>query len=245
MIGEYSLTAGGFHADAWLPAAAAVAAAAGALALRRRYDRVLAAEADIAPPAVAEGWRQRWRDDLPEAAAAVVLALLVASTAPLASPEMPWAAGLLGWALLALALIDRRHGILPDALTLPLLLGGLAFNWRLEGALPADSAIGAAAGYAGFALVRALYGRLREREGLGLGDVKLLGAAGAWLGWAALPAVVGLAAVAALATVLAARLLSDGEDAATALAADREIRFGPFLCLAVWVVFLYRDAGFC
>ena len=240
-MSEYGLAAGGFHAAACL-AAASVAAAAGALALRHRYDRILAAEAGAAAPAAGR-WR-RWRDDVPEAAASLVVALLVAATAPLASPEMPWAAGLLGWTLLALALIDRRHGILPDALTLPLLLGGLAFNWRLEEALPADSAIGAAAGYAGFVLIRALYGRLRGREGLGLGDAKLLAAAGAWLGWAALPAVVGLAAVAALATVLAARLLSGGEGAAAALAPDREIRFGPFLCLAVWVVFLYRDAWF-
>jgi leader peptidase (prepilin peptidase) / N-methyltransferase len=240
MIGEHGLTAGGFHAGASL-AAASVAAAAGALALRRLYDRILASEAGEAAPAA--GQQRPWRDDLPEAAAAIVVALFVASTAPLASPEMPWAAGLLGWALLALALIDRRHGILPDALTLPLLLAGIAFNWRLEGAPPADSAFGAAAGYAGFALVRAIYGRLRGREGLGLGDAKLLGAAGAWLGWAALPAVVGLAAMAALATVLAGRLLLPG-DGRAALAPDKEIRFGPFLCLAVWAVFLYRDAGF-
>ncbi len=39
---------------------------------------------------------------------------------------LAWAASLYGWGLLALAVIDQRHFILPDALTPPLAVAGLA-----------------------------------------------------------------------------------------------------------------------
>ena len=58
--------------------------------------------------------------------------------------------------------------------------------------------IGGVLGFAAFFLIAWLYRQLREREGLGLGDAKLLAGAGAWLGWAALPSVVLLAACTAL-----------------------------------------------
>src|SRR5262249_28336885 len=112
----------------------------------------------------------------------------------------------LGWALLALAWIDLRRWLLPDALTLPLIALGLAAAaldlWDL-----ADRAAAALLGYAAFRAIGWAYERFRGREGLGQGDAKLLGAAGAWLGIAALPQVVLLAAAAALAAaaVLALR----------------------------------------
>ena len=45
----------------------------------------------------------------------------------------------------------------------------------------------------------ALYRRLRGREGIGLGDVKLAGVAGVWLDWPTIPVAVEIAALAALA----------------------------------------------
>jgi leader peptidase (prepilin peptidase)/N-methyltransferase len=85
----------------------------------------------------------------------------------------------------------------------------------------------------GFALIAWLYRRLRGREGLGLGDAKLLGAGGAWLGWQALPSVVALGAAIALALALA------GAAAGGKLSATTRIAFGPYLALAIWVVWLY------
>src|SRR5258706_494199 len=66
------------------------------------------------------------------------------------------------------------------------------------------------------------------------GDAKLLGAAGAWIGAAALPLTVCLAASCALIAVLVARRF------AWRLERDGAVPFGPFLCLAVWIVFLTR-----
>jgi leader peptidase (prepilin peptidase)/N-methyltransferase len=161
-------------------------------------------------------------------------ALAVAVSAALVlSGWLLWASLALGWTLLALAAIDLRHYLLPDALTLPLIPAGLGLAYLIEpGKLP-DHATGAAAGLIGFVVIAWLYRRLRRREGLGLGDAKLLAAGGAWLGWQALPSVVALAAVVALALALAGAL------AGGKLGATTKIAFGPHLALAIWLVWLY------
>lgn len=161
-------------------------------------------------------------------------ALAVALSATLVlSGWLLWASLALGWTLLALAAIDLRHYLLPDALTLPLIAAGLAVAWLIEPARLWAQALGAAAGFIGFAALAWLYRRLREREGLGRGDAKLLAAGGAWLGWQALPSVVALAAVVALAVALAGALLG------AKLGATTKIAFGPYLALAIWLVWLY------
>ena len=144
-----------------------------------------------------------------------------------------WATCVLGWTLLALAVIDWQHLILPDALTLPLLALGLAIAGLKDSGALADHAIGAAAGMASFLLIAFVYRRLRGREGLGTGDAKLLGAAGAWVSWVGLPGVVLWAAVTALCGVLAKAVTG------TPVRASEPISFGSFLCLGTWLIWLY------
>ena len=74
------------------------------------------------------------------------------------------------------------------------------------------------------------YRRWRGREGMGLGDVKLAAAAGAWLDWNALPFAVEMAALGALAFVLIARFVSRRPIDAAA-----KLPFGAFLAPAIWV----------
>jgi leader peptidase (prepilin peptidase)/N-methyltransferase len=143
-----------------------------------------------------------------------------------------WASLALGWTLLTLAVIDWRHYWLPDALTLPLIPAGLAVIWAIDPARLGAHLIGAVAGWVAFAALAWLYRRLRGREGLGGGDAKLLGAAGAWLGWPALPSIVLVAAGAGLALALARAA------GGTKLAAKERIAFGPYLALAIWLVWL-------
>ncbi len=144
-----------------------------------------------------------------------------------------WAGCGLGWTLLTLAWIDALHMRLPDVLTLPLLLAGLAATWWLDPDTLAAHAMGAAAGYLSIAALAVAYRRLRGRDGIGLGDAKLLGAAGAWLGWQALPWVVLSAALAGIGVAVLSQLRGATITRATALP------FGPCLAVAIWAIFLY------
>lgn len=136
-------------------------------------------------------------------------------------------ASALALVLAALALFDLRRGRLPDWLTLPLAAAGLLRAWRLGVGL--EAALGCAVGFIAFAGLAVAYRRLRGREGLGFGDVKLAAAAGAWVGWQGLPSVVLLAAAAALA-VAAAR---------GRLAAAERVPFGAYLAPAILLVWLF------
>jgi leader peptidase (prepilin peptidase)/N-methyltransferase len=81
-----------------------------------------------------------------------------------------------------------------------------------------------------FLLVRIVYRRLRGRDGLGLGDVKLAGAAGAWLSLQMLPISIEIAAV----TALAAYVFRQRKRARLVRAAGR-IPFGAFFAPAIWL----------
>ncbi len=140
---------------------------------------------------------------------------------------------MLGWTLLTLAVIDQRHFMLPDVLTLPLIPAGLAVAYLLDPALLASHVLGGVAGFLAFVAIAFAYRWWRGREGLGLGDAKLLAAAGAWLGWQALPGVVLIAAVSALALALAGAVRGDR------LSAGTRIAFGSHLALAFWLVWLF------
>ena len=163
---------------------------------------------------------------------------VAAVTVPLSAAIIDHGAGiwldcLLGWWLLALAWIDIRRWLLPDPLTLPLVVGGLLATALLDPAELTEHALGAALGYLSLRAVGLLYQVLRGREGLGRGDAKLLAASGAWLGAGALPQVVLGAAVSGLAAAACLRL------AGIRLGALSPLPFGPFLALATWVVWLF------
>jgi leader peptidase (prepilin peptidase)/N-methyltransferase len=85
-------------------------------------------------------------------------------------------------AMIVLFVIDLRHRILPNVITLPGVLIGFVFSWFLP---PGwfDSLIGIAAGGGVLLLMAEAYYRIRKEEGLGMGDVKMLAMIGAFLGW--------------------------------------------------------------
>jgi leader peptidase (prepilin peptidase)/N-methyltransferase len=174
------------------------------------------------------GHRLGWFYPGVELAAAAIAAIAI-----LVDPgEGAWLDCVLGWWLLTLGWIDLRCWLLPDELTLTLVLAGLAAAVAFDPDQLAGRALGAALGYLSLVAVAALYRRWRGREGLGRGDAKLLAASGAWLGVAALPQVVLYAALSALAAAAALRLAGIRLDARSALP------FGPFLALATWALWL-------
>jgi leader peptidase (prepilin peptidase)/N-methyltransferase len=157
-----------------------------------------------------------------------VWAVLVMPTFPLLAISCA-----LGWVLLLLATVDALAFRLPDILTLPLLAAGLAVSWWLPNGDLLGHSIAATLGAAIFYVIAVAYRRARGQEGLGLGDVKLAGVAGAWLGWQDLPFVVLLACAVGLVWVGVATIRRGNA------ALGERIPFGVALCLAIWIVWLY------
>src|SRR5215472_5904304 len=162
------------------------------------------------------------------AAFAVALVALAAD-----GGEGTWLDCVLGWWLLALGWIDLRRWLLPDVLTLPLVVAELLAAAIIDPEQLTDRSLGAALGYLGFRLIASVYRALRGREGLGQGDAKLLAASGAWVGASALPQVILVAAVSALLAAACLRL------AGMRLAAHSALPFGPFLALATWLIWVF------
>jgi leader peptidase (prepilin peptidase) / N-methyltransferase len=140
----------------------------------------------------------------------------------------------LGWGLLALAAMDVRHMILADSLNVILAASGLlvALLWSRY---PIQShVIGLLFGAGGLYLINIIYRSVRGRDGLGLGDVKLMAGAGAWLGWQGLPSVLLYATVTAL---VCSSLLVRKPTRETA------IPFGAFICLGIWMTWIVGPIG--
>jgi leader peptidase (prepilin peptidase)/N-methyltransferase len=97
--------------------------------------------------------------------------------------------------LLCVTFIDVDHFIIPDEVSLPGILIGLAVAALPSGIGLANAALGALLGGGILWAVAAGYEWLTGREGMGLGDVKLLAMIGAFLGWQAVPIVLVAASV--------------------------------------------------
>ena len=83
-----------------------------------------------------------------------------------------WIDAGLGWWLLTIAWIDWRHRLLPDALTLPLIVLGLAVAGTLEPDNLPDPLLGAACGYFGLRFAAWGYRRVRSSDGLRLSSTR-------------------------------------------------------------------------
>lgn len=137
-----------------------------------------------------------------------------------------------GWWLLLIAALDAQHQWLPDRLTLPLIVAGIATAAIDIGPLLDSRLIGAVAGFVALWAIAAAYRAARGREGLGGGDPKLLAALGAWLGWPQLPYVLLGAGLLGLAALLLARLRG------AAVSATDRLPLGTLMALAAWPIWL-------
>jgi leader peptidase (prepilin peptidase) / N-methyltransferase len=162
-----------------------------------------------------------------------------AAVALISAASLPWpdaiASTVLGALMIAGTDVDARSFLLPDIVT-----GGAALS-----GLIAASALDPFDPWAGFAtalgrallvgatiwLARWAYARLRHREGIGLGDIKLAAATGAWLPLDVVPLCFVLATSAALIAVLLARRRDQ------AIERNAKVPFGAFLCPALWLVY--------
>ena len=141
-----------------------------------------------------------------------------------------------GWSLLVLAAVDARTKLLPDALTLPLLWLGIVIQlWPETRTVGLELAVvGAVAGYLPLWLFAHLYKLIRGRDGLGMGDLKLLAAMGAWSGPFILPHVLLLAALLAIALFVIERVLRR-----STAGIHEERPFGPAIVAAYFIVMAF------
>ncbi len=162
--------------------------------------------------------------------AALVVVLWSALVVP---PALLWPSALLGWLLLALSMVDIKAFRLPDTLTCTLFATGLTLTWFAYPEQLPSHLMGAVLGFSALYAIGRLFRAVRGYDGLGLGDAKLLGASAAWISWEGLPSVLLVGATSALFWILLTRLAGRRWDR------HRPIPFGPFLCLGIWLVWLY------
>jgi leader peptidase (prepilin peptidase)/N-methyltransferase len=154
----------------------------------------------------------------------------------------PGLAGLLGaglgFVMIAIAAFDARYFIIPNKFSGAAVALGLAAATTAQEANIAASVVSAI--LRGIILAslfyafRLLYRSLRGREGMGLGDVKLAGVAGVWLGWIAVALAIDIAALAALGMVLLGALRGHR------FTGSSKVPFGLFFAPAIWVGWLIQ-----
>jgi leader peptidase (prepilin peptidase)/N-methyltransferase len=143
-------------------------------------------------------------------------------------------AGLAIW----IALVDLEDLIIPDLANAAIAILGLTLivietpAGALAEEIP-DALMRVIAAGGLLFLLRLAFERFAGKEGLGLGDVKLMAAGATVLSWASLPYALVLAAVAAI-LVMVLRGIRHG----AWLDRETEIPFGAFLAPAIWAAFL-------
>ena len=146
--------------------------------------------------------------------------------------------------LVGLSFIDLRWKMIPDQFSIYAIPVGILAAVGLQqlgeptgfaAPTPADALIGAVAGIAGLLAIIGTYWLIRREEGMGMGDVKLLGMMGAFLGWQALAPIILIASV-------TGSFIGVGLMIAQGRGFRSQLPFGPFLSLgAVVYVFFWPE----
>jgi leader peptidase (prepilin peptidase)/N-methyltransferase len=135
---------------------------------------------------------------------------------------------------MVLTLIDIDHRILPDVITLPGTLVGLALGSVNPQVGFVGSLLGVVVGAGGIYLIAKAYELVRHREGMGFGDVKYLGFIGAVVGWQGVIWVVAIASV--VGAVVGMSVILVRKKSMT-----YALPFGPFLALAAILIALWGE----
>ena len=157
--------------------------------------------------------------------------------------------------LVAITMIDIKHLIIPDMITFPGIAAGVTLNalrtdWGaaaevvfssgLADFLPATASIaifnsigGALLGGGAFLLIATAYRNLRKKEGMGMGDVKLVAMLGAFFGMWGVLVVIFLSSILGTLIGLSVIILRRKDP-------GHAIAYGPFLSLSA-VLYLLGD----
>tara|TARA_B100000809_G_C15108268_1_gene519588 strand:- start:233 stop:994 length:762 start_codon:yes stop_codon:yes gene_type:complete len=144
----------------------------------------------------------------------------------------------LGLSFLIIFFIDLKYFIIPNSLTFSMMILGFikSFDPNLDSIFPnyINSLIGGFFGYGIIFSIIFFYKQIRKKEGMGLGDAKLLAVIGFWFGWISIPFVIFLSSIFALVFV-APDLIKKNKKMSS------QIPFGPHIILATIFYLLFKN----
>ena len=144
---------------------------------------------------------------------------------------------ILAFVFIIVFFIDLKYYIIPNILTFPLMILGFvkSFDPNLNSLFPnyLNSLIGGIFGYGIIWSIIFFYKQIKNKEGMGLGDAKLLAAIGFWFGWISIPFVIFSSSIVALILVTPSLLNKSRKFSS-------QIPFGPFIIIGsiLYVIFI-------
>lgn len=139
------------------------------------------------------------------------------------------------WAsLFALSYIDIKTMKLPNGLNVAVFLLGVVYNvmigqdWRVPVASCAIAAIVLIS-------ISVVYTKIRGRQGMGMGDIKLLAAGAVWISPYLLPIVLLFSSISAIIYAMLDRAGRDGSYL------SYKLPYGPFLAMAIWFAWIFEN----
>ena len=145
---------------------------------------------------------------------------------------------ILGLFFIIIFFIDLKHYIIPNVLTFSLMVIGFvkSFDSNLNPIFPnfINSLIGGIFGYLIIWSIIYFYKQVRNKEGMGLGDAKLLSAIGFWFGWISIPFVIFLSSIIALLFVIPSLMKKSKK-------LSSQIPFGPYIIIGTLIYLIFES----
>ena len=145
---------------------------------------------------------------------------------------------MLSLSFLIIFFIDLKHFIIPNVLTFSMMFVGFfkSFDPNLHPLFPnyINSLIGGVFGYGIIWSIIYFYKQVRKKEGMGLGDAKLLAVVGFWFGWVSIPFVLFCSSILALLWVVPDLIKKSKK-------LTSQIPFGPYIILASILFFVSKQ----
>ena len=133
--------------------------------------------------------------------------------------------------------IDLKHFIIPNSITFPMMALGFikSFDPNLNSIFPnyVNSLIGGLFGYGIIWSIIFFYKQVKKKEGMGLGDAKLLGVIGLWFGLKAVPFVIFLSSSIAIISVIPDLIKKSKK-------LSSQIPFGPYIIIGTLIYLIFE-----
>ena len=149
-------------------------------------------------------------------------------------------------ASIAIFFIDLKHYIIPDVISLPLIVIGVGFAFLTPEPGWKSAVLGGVVGFSLFYTIAWLYFRYKQVVGLGGGDIKYLAAVGAFVGIVGLPFVLLISSFVAIMAFLAMSILKIKRQEPHIQDVPIEqgqniLPYGPFLVLGTFLYLMLGD----